>query len=175
MPKPKQQKQKINSAQWIGLMGVIITIVLAIVLISASSTPLESAQEEKVRETLTEYGFELQDIAADYLKTHPYAGMKNYLTCNKENFEFNFYIFLNEKYAQEGYSNLSSQIDTKKLKYPNVQTGKARGNYAVRTLMVDDEYFYLMRIGNTLLFAVGNKENMNIINSIASDLGYVAD
>ena len=173
MPKPKQKK--INSAQWIGLIGVIITIVLAIALLSASSKPLESAHEEKVRETLTEYGFELQDIADDYVETHPYSGMTNYLTYSKENFEFNFYIFIEDKYAQDGYGNLSSQIDTQKLKYPNIQTGKARGNYAVRTLKVDDEYFYLMRIGNTLLFASGNTENMDTINAIASDLGYVAD
>lgn len=175
MPKAKRKKQKITGAQWIGLIGVLFTIILAVALIMTSSTPLESANEEKVRETLAQYGFELQDIAEEYVQTHPYSGMKNYLTCSEENFEFNFYIFIEDKYAQEGYGNLSSQIDTQKLKYPNIQTGKARGNYAVRTLKVDDEYFYLMRIGNTLLFASGNTENMDTINAIASDLGYVSD
>ena len=48
-------------------------------------------------------------------------------------------------------------------------------NFAYYILKAGGKYYYLLRVDKTVLYAYGDEANKDIINQIASELGYVDD
>ena len=90
---------------------------------------------------------------------------------------FEFFVFEDAQHAMSGYDSLTTELSQIERNYTNdnIDVGGYRANFVYRTLKAGGKYYYLMRIDNTLLYAYGDETNMDIINQIASELGYVGD
>ena len=75
--------------------------------------------------------------------------------------------------AQNGYDKVTTQIGQKRTKTQDVETKGFRGNFIYRTLLANGKYYYLSRIGSTLVYATGDEDDKKEINGIMNELGYV--
>lgn len=75
------------------------------------------------------------------------------------------------------FRSLCSDLDGIHRDYLNqsVTTSGNPANVAYYILKAGGKYYYLFRVDNTVLYAYGDEANKDIINQIASELGYVDD
>ena len=184
MPKAKQNpKHQLTAKDYFKLfvafsfMGLLTFVVFKVAFI-----PKDDATDTQVWETLTEHGFTPTDRTTLYREERPNMMITKNITYSEKSGDdytlwFEFFVFEDAQHAMNGYDFLTTELSQIERNYTNdnIDVGGYRANFVYRTLKAGGKYYYLMRIDNTLLYAYGDETNMDIINQIASELGYVGD
>lgn len=186
MPKAKQKqnpKHQLTAKDYIKLfvafsfMGLLTFVVFKVAFI-----PKDAATDTQVWETLTEHGFTPTDRTTLYRDERPNMMITKNITYSEKSGDdytlwFEFFVFEDAQHAMNGYDFLTTELSQIERNYTNdnIDVGGYRANFVYRTLKAGGKYYYLMRIDNTLLYAYGDEANMDVINQIASELGYVGD
>jgi hypothetical protein len=165
------QGVKINSRR--DLIKVILTLVIfaaiVVTVVGLSTRPKEAPTEKQVYDLLSSKGYTVEDQTERYTKNEKSTVIKN-LTVEQDGLVFQYFVFENGNAAQNGYDNVTTELNKKRTITQDVETHGFRGNFIFRTLLANGEYYYLSRIGNTLVYATGDESLQNEINGIMNEL-----
>lgn len=164
-----QPRKRKNEMQWLATFGVIFIAIFALVLISVSTTSIESATSEKVWAAIEMHGFQPIDGTEEGVKQNPF--IKKVIGFSRPNINFLFYTFLDDSAAQSFYTNVAYTVQMQSPTH--VTGGGARANYQVISYFSDAEFWYAMRIDNTVLYTYGDKEYQEELMKIINEVGYV--
>lgn len=139
-------------------MGALIIFVLKL-----AGAPKPVATYTQVWDVLVAHGYEPEDLTEEYIKNDPNLANKltQNITVNQDDFHIAFFVFSDQNNTKNAYSSLNKTLSETERKYPttNIETGGSRANFIVHSIKAGGKYYYLMRIGETLLYATGNEEH----------------
>lgn len=167
----KQQKQKYTVKDYIIALVLFVAFGLAFwAIIDYESTPTDIATDTQVWDVLETSGYILSDVTQQRLEKEPQCGVLKSIVAQKEDIRIEFHVFESDKRAQSVWVNAYSFIRKKELN-PHSQTG--HGNRVIYQTTVQEKYYVVVRVGNTLSFATSNPENAGDINSFLISIGYL--
>lgn len=157
-----------------GIVFLILTILglfgLFVLMnnIGEDKTP---ATYEQVWNTLTEYECTALDYTEYFNEEYSELDFEYAISCRDDDIYVDFFQFSNIEDANIAYSRFNSVINKNFSKYA-IETGGDMRNFTIRTYLYGGEYFYLMRVDNTVFFSRCLEPNKSLVNDIASSLGY---
>lgn len=151
------------------VLGTLIFIALKLAFI-----PKEVATDTQVCDVLKSRGYEPLDRTEQYIEANPELGIVKTILYAEENFQFFFFIFEEQEGAARVYRYYITNMSEIARKNRNncSETGGYRANFVRHTLKTDEEYYNLMRIGNTLAYGYCDAEKSSEMYAIMSDIGY---
>ena len=174
---PKQTVKRINKAQIIGIVGAIFTVVFGITVLKLAGTPIPAATAAQAWGVMVEHGYTPIDGTQIYIENNPSMAndIKRNITVDQDGKRFEFFIFSESKVAMRAYDSLNRKLSETERKYPttNVETGGSRANFIYHGIKAGGEYYYLMRIDNTVVYAYGDEKYAGELYSMAKELGYI--
>ena len=185
MPRPKQKpKPKYAAKDFIRtalLFGVMILFFL-ILLTLAFSSPVAPVTDQQVWDTLVSHGYTPTDNTEAIDAANPGVSTQKNISYRetdgeRETLRIEFLTFGDTRSAMICFRSLCSDLDGIHRDYltQSVATSGNPANVAYYILKAGGKYYYLFRVDNTVLYAYGDEANKDIINQIASELGYVDD
>ena len=166
---------KVSSKKDFIKLIIILALFFAIVflVIKLATSPKSVASIEQVNELLSSRGYTVQDSTERYQTGSPGSGIVNVLTVEQDALVFQFFVFEDNDSAMNGYDVITTQINKYRTKTQDVATQGFHGNYIFRTLLANGKYYYLVRVGETLVYASGSESDQSEINNLIASLGYV--
>lgn len=168
----KQTRQKYTAKNYVFALFLFIAFGLIFYcIVDYISTPTEMATDTQVWTELETRGYAPHDLTQQYLEKEPNCGILKNITVQNDDIVIEFFVYKNDKKADSVWAKYRSFIREKEL-IPLSVTG--RGNKTVYQTIADDEKYYaVIQVGNTLVYATGNEESMNDINSFLVSIGYL--
>jgi len=157
---------------WIKLILVLLMffgIIFAVVRVSTKPKPVATSQQ--VKELLTSKGYGVQNLTEKYKV--PGSSVTDNITVEQETLVFQFFVFDNSNAASDGYDKLTTEMNKRRTRTQDIETKGFHGNFIYRTLLANDKYYCLSRIGETLIYATGTENDREAINEIMFELGYL--
>jgi len=148
----------------LGLFGLFVLMVN----IGEDKTP---ATYEQVYNTLEQYKCDANDSTEQYLEAYPNIGLKYVISARNTDFLFDYYEFETTDDAYGAYQKLNAGIN-ENFSRDAIETGGDMRNYIIHTYLYDNEYYYLMKVDNTVLYCESSEANKALVNDIAHTLGY---
>ena len=148
----------------LGLFGLFVLMVN----IGEDKTP---ATYEQVWNTLTEHECTALDYTEYFNEEYSELDFEYAISCRDDDIYVDFFQFSNIEDANIAYSRFNSVINKNFSKYA-IETGGDMRNFTIRTYLYEGEYFYLMRVDNTVFYSRCLEPNKSLVNDIASSLGY---
>lgn len=163
-----------NEKQWIKAITIIVVFfAIVFLIVKAATKPKPVATTAQVNDLLTSRGYTVEDSTERYQTGSPGGGIVNVLTVEQDALVFQFFVFDDNNSAMNGYGEITTQISKHRTKTQDVATSGFHGNYIFRTLLANGKYYYLVRVGETIIYATGSENDKTVINDLISSLGYV--
>lgn len=148
-------------------MKKILTILIALVcMVSLTAcTEKKHINESQIDNTLTKLGFYINDITESMEDSNILVAK----TANNKKYQFEYYIFKNEKLAKTAYIN-----NSKSFKYNTKYKGKEKNkeNYEEYIQKTDTNYNRVERINNTLVYVSISLNHKNDVKDTLSEIGF---
>ncbi len=159
-----------NYALLIGVIALMFGLFYLMTHIGEEKTP---ATYERVWEVIEKHDLTPVDAIDVFTEKVTDLEVESVIACRDDDLYIDFVTLETTDDAYNMYMRYNSNI-------VDVQdsTGKDFSenlrNYRVRVYSIDDEYFYLMKIENTVLYCRGTSKTKSLIKEIANELGYTA-
>lgn len=157
-----------------GVIFLILTILGLFglfVLMNSIGEDKTPATYEQVWNTLTEYECTPLDYTEHFCENYPELDFKYAVSCRNAYIYVDFFEFSNVEDANIAYSKFNTVIN-KNFSKDAIETGGDMRNFTIRTYLYEGEYFYLMRVSNTVFYSRCLEPNISLVNDIANSLGY---
>ncbi len=153
--------------------GVFFGIIFLLFAITGKPKPV--ATIEQVESVLTEQGYTPIDTTETW-KDHMSEDIKPCLTeavsIQVDDIDFTFFTFSDDNSAEGVRSYFSSWIWKNRFSTPNIEFSEGHANYLAYTLTAAGKYSLIVRIDNTVVFALSKEENASKILDIMCGIGY---
>lgn len=152
--------------------GTLIGIIM--IFISIINNPKTPVTAEQVWDILVAQGFEPVDTTQIYKDDWGANGniLKKSVSAQADDISFNFFVFDSDKSAEYVRTLYLNYIRDNRYSIPNVEFTEGNSNYLIYTLKANGLYSVVIRVGNTLIFAYSNEENLEKINDIILEMEY---
>ena len=148
----------------------ILLLFLFVLFISACNE-LKVTDSSTVKELCTEYDLDIEDDPNDIIELENDA-IASITECNSPEFNVFFYELNSENDAKNAYSTEKDALH--KNKHSNVykESESSIKNHSRYILSTNNDYYYLVRVDNTLLFLSGKEYLRDDIKKFGETLGY---
>lgn len=173
--------EKTKNSVWSFKVILRAVIVLALffgiifLLFAITGKPKPVATIEQVESVLTEQGYTPVDTT-EMWKERMAENIKPCLTeavsIQVDDIDFTFFAFSDDSSAEGVRSYFASWIWQNRFSTPNIEFSEGHGNYAAYALKAAGKYSLIVRIGNTVVFALSKEENSSKIFDIMCAIGY---
>lgn len=157
-----------------GIIFLILTILglfgLFLLMVNVGDDKVPATYEQ-VWNTLTEYECTPLDYTEHFSENYSELDFEYAISCRDNDLYVDFFQFSNVEDANIAYSMFNSVIN-KNFSRDAIETGGDMRNFTIRTYLYEGEYFYLMRVSNTVFYSRCLEPNKSLVNDIASSLGY---
>lgn len=155
------------------LKSIIVVVVffgILFLIVKAATKPKPVATFDQVNDLLVSRGYTVEDLTDKYKGDG--SGITKNITAKQGKFVYQFFVFESNKYAQRGWDIVTT--DMSKHKTTNsIESKGFHGNFIYRTILNKNDYYYLVRVGNTLAYATGAETDKQEIIDIMTELGYI--
>ena len=152
--------------------------ILTFVVMKAAFTPIPSITTEQFATILNEEGYPAYDSIAEWTTESPGWSYKECTSYKDSSLRFDFVVFDSGTIAANKFSGIASYLTS----IPHgddyvegVNGRESRANFNFWTLEANGRYYHLMRIDNTLFYAISTVDRESEVLKMASKLGYVGD
>lgn len=129
-----------------------------------------AATNETFQNTLTEMGYQVQDIKEQYSQYEHITSA--YLAVDDTNsYQIEFYETVDEESAKGMFNTNKSNFEESDS-IAKVNTSVSAGNHSKYILMANGEYVVISRIANTMIFAHTSEEYKDEVSEVLDSLGY---
>lgn len=153
------------------VLTLFITIVTVVVKLATAPKPVASI--DQVNDLLSSRGYAIKDDTERYQKGSPTGRIVNVLTVQQEELVFQFFVFEDNNSAMNAYGIITEQINGYRTMTQDVAREGFHGNFIYRSLLANGKYYYLVRVGETLVYASGSESQQKEINNLIASLGYL--
>lgn len=157
-----------------GIVFLILTILglfgLFVLMVNFCDDKVPATYEQ-VWNALEEHNCDANDSTEQYLEAYPSIGLKYVISARDTDFLFDYYEFESTDDAYGAYQRLNAGIN-ENFSRDSVETGADLRNYIIHTYLYNNEYYYLMKVDNTVLYCESSEANKDLVNDIAYSLGY---
>lgn len=167
----KQPKQKYTAKDYIIALALFAAFGLIFYCIADyMSTPTDIATDAQVWAELESMGYVPYDLTQQYLDKELNCGILKNITVQDDDLRIEFFVFKSDKKAADIWAEYRSFIREKEL---NPGSPAGRGNRVIYYAFAQDNYYAIVRVGNTLVFAASDEENAGAVNSFLVSIGYL--
>lgn len=173
----KDPNRKLTVKDYVRLFVVLALFgAFVIFVLKLAGTPKPVATYTQVWDVLVAHRYTPVDLTEEYIKDDP--SLKNALlqniTANQDGFQIAFYVFADQNYSKNAYTSLNKTLSEIERRYStsSVETGGYWANFIVHEIQTGGKDYYLMRIGETILYAHGDEQYSGEMYSVAKELGY---
>ncbi len=152
---------------------IIFLVLLAGVLIYASTGIPQTITAAQMREILVEKGFQPTNATDQAGKEMLEAVLTDCLIARQNDIRFEFYRFDQVRAALNVYQKAHTRIITTRMATPYIQIKNAKFNYTFYSLDADGTYSVTIYCKNTAIYAYCNSENKQLLNAILYKMGYI--
>lgn len=132
------------------------------------------ADVQQVEASITDAGFQMQDITGDSSKITFYNdSVVRCVSAEQDDIYLEFYICRDTASAAEVFSRAHSLIYTTHFDYPNIEISNQKVNYADYSLDANGFYSITMYTGKTAVYASCNSENKGRVLDVLAGINYV--
>lgn len=175
--------QKPALKDYIKTAAVILAFVVFSIAVIAllSGKPKEPKTTAQMYDVLNEYGFKSADLTQDAKEKFTGLVVNEVVYYVKDDMTFEYYILgdANEAISLYGTINFNiSKIERDKRnneKYVLRAGDGKRANITCTSLTTDELFYYICRIGNSVLYVKCNPDSKNDAYKIINELGYNMD
>lgn len=153
------------------IVGIVVFVLVGIFIIvynilNKEKTPISA---ERFNTIMEEKGYIMVDTTNQYAQYGNYI-LKSYLA-QKSGYQIEFYELSSEENAIDMYNTNKSLFESQE---PNVSASFtiSMKNYGTYSLTTNEEYKYLSRIDNTLIYVDVDKNYKDTVKNILKELGY---
>lgn len=150
--------------------------ILTFVVMKAAFTPIPSITSEQFATILNEEGYPAYDSIAEWTTESPGWSYKECTSYKDSSLRFDFVVFDSGTVAANKFSSIASYLTS----IPHgddyvegVNGRESRANFNFWTLEANGRYYHLMRIDNTLFYAISTVDRESEVLKMASKLGYI--
>lgn len=151
------------------IVAVIIAVIMGVIIVNSNKekTPITASD---FYTTMSQKGYSLRDANSQYSS---YNYIKQvYLAISKDySYQIEFYELLDDSYATIFYNTNKSNFESSKGNAV-AETNVELKNYSKYTLLVNDKYMVISRIGNTVMYVNVDNDYKDTVNSLLDELGY---
>lgn len=155
------------------LFGAFIGFIILLFSIAHDpKTPVTVNQAEGI---LKEHGFEPVDTTDIYKKQmtgNVRTSFRRSLTVLSGDIQLTFFDFNDDNGAESLRSHYRSWIHKNRYSVPNIEHESGISNYAAYTLKAAGKYSLIVRVGNTVVFAISDESSAGRIHDVMVALGY---
>ena len=150
---------------------ICLTICVGALSLTGCSTDKTAISADTFTEKMEETGLTVNDQSQEAPADSGMSDVR--VAFGEENYQIEFYAFGNEEAAKSLYNTVQSNLEDIYESASNVsKTSKNVGNYGTYALSADDMYYSISRVGNTLIYAIGDDDYKGQVKDIVEDLGY---
>lgn len=161
------------------ILAFILFCVVVIILLSGK--PKEVKTTAQMSDVLNGYGFESQNFTQKAKEKLTGLTVNEAVHYAKDDVIFEYYILGDDNEAISLFGTINSNISKierdKKInqKYVLRVDGGARANITCTSLTTDELFYYICRIGNSVLYVQCNPDSKNDAYKIINELSYNMD
>lgn len=153
------------------IVGIVVFILIGISIIAYNilnkeKTPISA---ESFNTIMGEKGYIMVDITNQYAEYGDYV-LKGYLA-QKSGYQIEFYELSSEENAIDAYNTNRSLFESQESNVSASYT-ISMNNYGTYSLTTKEEYKYLSRIDNTLIYVNVDKDYKDTVKDILKEIGY---
>lgn len=152
------------------IIVIVVFFIIVFLIVKAATKPKPVATTAQVNDLLTSRGYAVEDLTDEYKGGG--SGITENITVKQGKFVYQFFVFESNKYAQRGWDAVTTDMSKHKTT-SSIETKGFHGNFIYRTILEKDDYYYLVRVGNTLAYAAGAETDKQEILDIMAELGYI--
>lgn len=140
----------------------------AVLFCAGCSAEKNVIDAEKFTEVLEEHEFEIRDVTEEEMT----GATEQILSAeNEEGMEITFYDITDTEAAGEYFAAVKQQLEDSRTSSSST-LNKAGSNYEKYTLNLDDMYYSLSRIDDTVVYATCEKDHSLTMGKLVEALGY---
>ncbi len=161
------------------IMAFIVFCIAVFMLLSGKQK--ESKTIDQMSDVLSGYGFKAVDLTQDAQEKFTGLTVNEVVYYVKDDVTFEYYIFGGANDAISLYGTINSNISKIERdnmineKYALRIEGGKRANITCTSLTTDELFYYICRIGNSVLYVKCNPDSKNDTYKIINELGYNMD
>lgn len=152
--------------------------ILTFVSFKAAFTPIPSITSEEFSKALEENGYSYYDSTSEWLEANPGWSFDKCTSYTDSTLRLDFLVLGDAKIAMGSFSAITSKLTSIYTSHRDNAVdcpygSSRRANFIYRTLKADGMYYHLMRIDNTIFYAISTTERENEVLKIAKEIGYI--
>ena len=145
-------------------------IIIILIMFLCSCNELVAVDTNKYIDVSKHYNLNIREDAQKELDNNKY--ISNLTISENNKFKSFFYIFNDLQVAIDSFDNEKAVLETQKNSVIYSETKVNLNNFNKYIIDTNDNYYYLIRVDNTLLYIEGKDNYKTEINSFAKELGY---
>lgn len=150
-------------------IGILISI--GIMGMAGCGTDKSPITADIFADKMKEAGLEVKNQSEDTMAE--LGASEGKVAFEGENYQIEFVSFKQEEEAKSLYDMAQGKLEEAyKSETGTVKTSKSNGNYVSYKLSINDKYYVISRIGNTLVYSATNGDYKNQVKKLVEDLGY---
>lgn len=143
----------------------LFTLMFLFILLSGCANEKKALTKEEFTKKLTDQGFIVNDVTMQIEDEN----INFVASANNNLYQIEVYVFKDAKFAKDAYkTNKESFINLSKQK----GSEKISDDYEKYTQSLTDTYNMVIRVDNTLVYSVVNKEYKKSLNKVIKNIGY---
>lgn len=155
----------------IGVVAAVIAVGAAGALMYTILKPKTAATVESFQQVAADKGYESYDMTSDYESYDTVTSAILAQDPENTDMQVEFYVLDNEQDASDIFDVNKSSFDTN-AGDNNTKSSKSVSNYETYTVKDDNQYMYICRVDNTMVYIQTSVDNMDAAKAFTSELGY---
>ncbi len=151
------------------IIAIVAGVIMGVIIVNSNKekTPITASN---FYTTMSQKGYNLLDANSQY---SDYNYIKQvYLAISEDySYKIEFYELLDDSYATSFYNTNKSIFESSKGNAA-AETNVELNNYSKYTLLANDKYMVISRIGNTVMYVNVDNDYKDTVNSLLDELGY---
>lgn len=149
------------------ILSIVLLIVIFIIILSiffSIKGNKKSITEEKFISEMTNIGYTSSKVTTSSTVIDTYLA-------EKDNLKIYFNVASSEQLATNNFNIIKSKYENLKVE-SSAETSVSINSYSKYTLLNNEYYMVVTRIGNTVMYAQVDKQEKDIVKDIFKQLGY---